>query len=76
MFKGVSISGPSVTGVSLSIQNLHLSGRTFALLILGTEVVRFVSPYGWVDWSAKALAVSLCLVRILAPEKRTPGGAK
>ncbi len=67
MFRLFNLGGPSFTGINVKIENLHLTGRTFALLILGGEIIRAVSPYGLVDGMAKALAVSLCLFRILAP---------
>ena len=66
----------SVTGAKVSLLeggtlHVHMTGKTFAVLILCSEIVRFVSPYGWADGSAKIFAVGLCLLRLLVPSRRS-----
>lgn len=70
MIKGFNFSGPkaSITGIAVSVQNLSMTGKGVALWCLLTELVRAVSPYGWVDFAAKAAAVTVCLGAVLAPK--------
>ena len=70
LLKAFSISGPSVTGVQVSIQNLHLSGRTFALLMGFCWLFHWtLSDLGWWPGPVPVLALCMCLVRIVAPVK-------
>lgn len=68
MFRLFNLGGPSITGVSVRVENLHLSGRVFALLILGTEIIRMVSDDWWVDGGAKSFAIGCCVFRFFGPK--------
>lgn len=72
MIKGFNFSGPkaSITGIAVSVQNLSMTGKGVALWCLLTELVRSVSPYSWVDFTAKSAAIIVCLGAVLAPGKK------
>ena len=68
MLKLFNLGGPSFTGVNVKIENMNVSGRTFALIIFGIHLIQIFSGSTWVDGGMHTLAIGLCLIRMVGPK--------
>ena len=69
MFKLFNLGGPSVTGINLKIENLHLTGKTFAGMILAAMIIKMFSDKWGIDFIMDTFIFACCIVRLI-----TPGG--